>query len=148
MQWMMQDCQNHHFKMICSGNGNLSFRLLEKIGALSHISWKLNYKFLKQFVKLWMSLSQHRQQHYLAWHYQNKFKLQLTHQNAGPLTDLIFVRLNIYYHPSTYNTSQLTLFVPYKNPWNNPNSVIQQHTFKLSPTCTYKQILLPISSQY
>jgi hypothetical protein len=59
---MMQHCQNHHFEMICSGNGNLSFRLLEKIGALSLTPQKLNYKFLRQLVKLWMSLSQQQQQ--------------------------------------------------------------------------------------
>jgi len=34
MQWMMQHYQNHHFEMICSPNGNLSLRQLEKIGAL------------------------------------------------------------------------------------------------------------------
>ena len=82
-------------------DGNLLLRWLEKFVALSYTFWKLNYKFPRQFVKLWMSLSQHRQQHYLAWYYQNKFKLQPTRQNPGSLTDLIFVRLNISYYPST-----------------------------------------------
>jgi len=79
VQWRMPHCQNHHFKTIYSGNGNLVLGPLQKIGALSHTSQKIKSKFPRWLVELWMCLSQHLQQHYSAWHLSDEFELWPMH---------------------------------------------------------------------
>jgi hypothetical protein len=87
IQWMMQHYQNHHFEMIHSPNGNLSLRQLEKIGALLSTSWKLEYKFPRWLVKLWMCWSEYWQQCYLVWHLPEVFKLRWWSYHTS-LTDI------------------------------------------------------------
>ena len=76
MWWRIQHCQNHYFKAICPGNENLMLGPLEKIGAPLNTSWKLKYKLPRRLVKLWMCLSQNRQQRYSAWHLPEKSNLR------------------------------------------------------------------------